>query len=72
MTGETLQGGGGIFHQPSHTYVFFSLRCSASTEMEFGEIKVLSLLHFCLDFFLWLFAFSSSVLLPEVADLHLL
>lgn len=72
MTGETIQGGGGIFHQPGQTYVFFSLRCAASIGMELGEVKVLSLLRFCVDFFLWVFTFSSSVLLPEVGDLHLL
>lgn len=53
MAVDIVRGGGGIFQQPSHTYVFFSLRFSASTEMELGEIKVVSLLGFCLDFFLW-------------------
>lgn len=73
MTVDIVPGGGGIFQQPSHTYVFFSLRFSASTEMELGEIKVVSLLGFCLDFFLWVSTYSSSVLLPvpEDADLHL-
>lgn len=43
MTVDIVRGGGGIFQQPSHTYVFFSLRFLASTEMELGEIKVVSL-----------------------------